>query len=480
MGQTREIVSVGIDIGTTTTQVVFSHLSLVDVARPGQIPHIDISSRKIIYQSPVVFTPLLSPETIDAPALAALLRQEYSAAGVLPTQVESGAVIITGETAKKTNADTVLQAISDLAGDFVVTVAGPHVESLIAGRGSGASEYSRRHYTNVTNLDVGGGSANSALFRMGDLVCSAAMNFGGRVIEIERTSGRIRHLTQPARVMLAHLGINMEEGSSPTLQDLQKVADCMAGLAVELLEGKTSPLAQKLYLTHPAPFSSAGQLIMLSGGVGYYFYHPISIQSVSDAAVHDDIGPLLANALRAKPALQNYPLVEPAETLRATVLGASSQMVALSGSTIWVDANILPLKNVPVVRPDLPGWPIPSGAVAAAIQAALQRWDLDADHDLFAVALEFDHLLNYPELAALASELAGFAAALPAQRPLVVIVKRDYAQSLGQTIKASLDGHPLIVIDQVGLEEGNYMDIGQPLMDGRVVPVSVKTLVFYH
>jgi len=64
--------------------------------------------------------------------------------------------------------------------------------------------------------------------------------------------------------------------------------------------------------------------------------------------------------------------------------------------------------------------------------------------------------------------------------PLLIIIERDYAQAVGQTVKGMQPQRPLLVIDQVGLMEGDYIDIGNPLMDGRVVPLSVKTLVFYH
>src|SRR5678816_3444009 len=164
MADSRDLLSVGVDVGTTTTQVIFSRLNLQDVSRAGQIPRINITDRKVIYQSPIVFTPLLDFETIDADRLNEIVRREYAAAGVDPSQVETGAVIITGETAKKKNADEILRALSGLAGEFVVTVAGPHLESLIAGRGSGAAAYSQQHFARVTNVDIGGGSANSALF----------------------------------------------------------------------------------------------------------------------------------------------------------------------------------------------------------------------------------------------------------------------------------------------------------------------------
>ncbi|MEM5775794.1 MAG: ethanolamine ammonia-lyase reactivating factor EutA, partial [Anaerolineaceae bacterium] len=98
---TRQMLSVGIDIGTTTTQLVFSRLMLSDQAVPGQIPRVQIHDRQVIYRSPVAFTPLVDAQTIDAPALAALIQVEYQRAGVIPAQVETGAAIITGETARK-------------------------------------------------------------------------------------------------------------------------------------------------------------------------------------------------------------------------------------------------------------------------------------------------------------------------------------------------------------------------------------------
>ena len=51
--------------------------------------------------------------------------------------LRTGAVIITGETARKENANEVLEALSDLAGDFVVATAGPDLESILAARGAG-------------------------------------------------------------------------------------------------------------------------------------------------------------------------------------------------------------------------------------------------------------------------------------------------------------------------------------------------------
>jgi ethanolamine utilization protein EutA len=473
------LLSVGIDVGTTTTQFVFSRLTLQDTARPGQIPRIGITGREVLYQSPITFTPLLDHDTIDAARLTELARREYAAAGVDPKQVETGAVIITGETAKAKNADAVLKALAGLAGEFVVSVAGPHLESLIAGRGAGAALYAQEHFTRVTSVDIGGGSANSALFNAGALQAAAAMNFGGRILEIERGTRRVRHVAGPAREILAAVGLRLEAGDAPDLPTLRRFTDRMANLTLELIEGTASPLAQKLYLTPPAPVSGRGSTLMFSGGIGYYYYEPLPIHSVADAARHDDVGPLLAESLRAHAGLSAYAVVRPAETLRATVLGASTQTVTLSGSTIWAEASLLPMRNVPVIRPQLADDLAPD-AVAQAVAEAARRWDVNVAADPFAVALELNRPLDYTLLLQLATGLCAFAAALPAGRPLVAIIERDYAQALGQTIKAMAPDLPLLVIDQVGLSEGDYIDLGAPLMEGRVVPLSVKTLVFYH
>jgi ethanolamine utilization protein EutA len=253
----------------------------------------------------------------------------------------------------------------------------------------------------------------------------------------------------------------------------------MADMTLELVEGKGSPLAQKLYLTPPAPLSGKGSVLMFSGGVGYYYYNPLMLNLVGDVTLHDDVGPLLAESIRLHPAIKAYEVCPPAETLRATVLGASTQTVTLSGSTIWAEKEILPLRNVPVIRPTLDGDLLPD-MVARAIAAAVTRWDVDATADPFAVALDLNRTLDYPALLNLAAGLSEYSRSLPAGKPLVVIIERDYAQALGQTVKGLIPQRPLLVIDQVGLMEGDYIDVGSPLMDGRVVPLSVKTLVFYH
>jgi ethanolamine utilization protein EutA len=292
-------------------------------------------------------------------------------------------------------------------------------------------------------------------------------------------AGRVRHIAEPAKDILADIGLNLNVGDTPSLEDLRRFTDRMADMTVELIEGTNSPLAQKIYLTPPVGVSGKGSVLMLSGGIGHYYYNPIPIHSVSDVTRHDDVGPLLAESLRKHAILNSYTVVAPSETVRATVLGASTQTVTLSGSTIWAEREILPLKNVPVIRPALPSTLEPA-SVSRSISEAVARWDVNLATDAFAIALELDKSLDYELLTRLAAGLKDFSDSMPGDRPLIAIIERDYAQALGQTVKGLAPARSLLVIDQVGLSEGDYIDIGTPLMDGRVVPLSVKTLIFYH
>lgn len=487
----HEMLSVGIDVGTTTTQIVFSRLTLAGAMMGGSTPlprspinlpcMTGIVDKEVVYRSGMHFTPLAGSDVIDVSALEQILRREYRQAGILPEQVETGAVIITGETAKKRNADVILDALSALAGDFVVTVAGPHLESMISGKGSGAETFSREHFTTVTNVDIGGGSANSAIFRQDKMIAAAAMNYGGRVLVMDPASAQIRHIAEPARIMSDHLGLSLSIGLKPSLAQLRELTDCMANLTVELIEGQCSPLAAQLMLTDPSPESGKHTTVFFSGGIGHYIYAPIPINSTGDATVHGDIGPLLAESIRLHPDLETYDIRRPPETLQATVMGASSQTVTLSGSTIWAEDEILPIRNVPVLHPQWPQIPPSRQQVSAAAHDAVVRWDVEPTGTQFAIALELSWNLDFSGLTTLAGGLADFTMAhLAAGQPLVIIIEHDYARALGQTLKNLAPDRPLLVIDQVGLREGDYIDIGRPVLDGRAVPLSVKTLIFYH
>ena len=183
-GMRQEIKSIGIDIGTSTTQLVFSRIVVENVAGSYNVPRVSIVDKEVIYRSKIYFTPLRSATEIDAEAVKKIVKDEYEAAGMTPADLSTGAVIITGETARKQNANEVLEALSDFAGDFVVATAGPDLESVLAARGAGTDTISEEHRTAVANLDVGGGTTNIAVYQKGTLRGVCCLDIGGRLINI--------------------------------------------------------------------------------------------------------------------------------------------------------------------------------------------------------------------------------------------------------------------------------------------------------
>jgi ethanolamine utilisation protein eutA len=486
VAKTREMLSVGIDIGTTTSQLVLSRLSVTNQARAGLVPRLDVDDRTVLYQSEPHLTPLSTPDEINVGALVGIIHREYERAGIDASQVETGAVIITGETARTRNAEAILQGLSDLAGDFVVTVAGPNLESQIAGRGSGASDWAADHYATIVNVDVGGGSANAALFRAGKHVSSAAVMVGGRQAMINPDTGVLEHLKPGGQVVVDELDLKQLQVGKPVQLDvLRQFTDAMADVVVDLVLGRTSSLGEKLALTPPLDTNGPVAAYFISGGVGSAYYEQLPCDSVEEIARYGDVGPLFAASLRENPRWQQLRIEEPAQTLRATVLGAASQQVTLSGSTIWAEREHLPLKNLPVIEPRLveavPAYRDPE-AVRRAVTQAVRRWDRgEAEQGNFVITLDIPGRMEYAQVIAIATGLAQFADEyLPPGKPLLLVTEEDYGQVLGQTIKSRSPQLPVIVVDQIGLGEGDFIDIGEPLFEGRVVPVSVKTLVFYQ
>jgi ethanolamine utilization protein EutA len=481
MSHAREMISVGIDVGTTTTKLVFSRLQIADIARPGRVPRFDVVDKATLFESAIHFTPLINPKQVDVPSLIEIIRDEYRNASIRPEQINTGAVIITGEIARTQNADQILQALADLAGEFVVTVAGPNLEAQIAGRGSGAAAYSIERFAQVTNVDIGGGTANAAIFRIGDHISSSTLAVGGRQLIVDRATGIVRHIAPSGQIIIDTLGLPIHQSQRVELEALQGFTDCMAELVADLVCGTVSDLGRRLHLTPPLKGADASKVLFLSGGVAAYYYQPVKIETLDDVLIHDDVGPLFARSLLQNARLSKKKVVAPTQTTRATVIGASSQTITLSGSTIWTDANILPVRNLPVIRPrlSLATCPAPEYLITA-IQEAIQRWDINLEATTYAIALDLPDNLDYDCMHQIAEGLVSFAAHMLAPGvPLVLVIEMDYAQVLGQTINALAPHLPLISVDQIGLGEGDYIDIGEPILDGRIVPLSVKTLIFY-
>ncbi|AJY75200.1 ethanolamine ammonia-lyase reactivating factor EutA [Paenibacillus beijingensis] len=194
--QEQWITSVGIDLGTSTTKWVLSRLKLSLISGGFSLPRYEITQREIQYMSPIYTTPLSGPTGIDVEALSRLLAEEYERAGLVPADVQSGAVIITGETATKKNAEQLVHLVASHAGPFVVATAGADLESLLAGKGSGAQAHSLRKRGIIANVDIGGGTANAAYFLDGDLIATVTLHIGGRLVRLSE-SGTVEYVAEP-------------------------------------------------------------------------------------------------------------------------------------------------------------------------------------------------------------------------------------------------------------------------------------------
>ena len=61
----ERLCSVGLDVGTTSTQLIVSELTVENQASAFSVPRMEIGERNVRYRSPVYFTPLLDESHVD-------------------------------------------------------------------------------------------------------------------------------------------------------------------------------------------------------------------------------------------------------------------------------------------------------------------------------------------------------------------------------------------------------------------------------
>ncbi|MDU3681746.1 MAG: ethanolamine ammonia-lyase reactivating factor EutA [Flavonifractor plautii] len=469
------LLSVGIDIGTSTTQLILSRLTLANRANPFSVPRIAIEDREVLYRSGIHFTPLLSDTVIDAEGVRTIVAEEYRKSGFAPEQVDTGAVIITGETARKENAREVLSALSQFAGDFVVATAGPDLESILAARGAGADEYSREHHTDVLHFDIGGGTSNLALYSHGELAATGCLDVGGRLIKFDG-AGAVTYVSPALERGAAGTSAYRLPalGDSPAPEELAPVLRTM----VEALEQAAGlrPGRDRLdaFLTQGTRWEPrAVPVVSFSGGVADCVYAP-----PGDWKAYGDIGVLLGRAIAASPAFQGAGRFRGAETIRATVVGAGSHSTELSGSTIYYRDMAFPLKNLPILKLTGEEERGDAAALAQCIRDKLGWFADEGGLSPLALALRGEGNPSYARVDELARGIAGGLEPLRARGIApVVLVEADQAKVLGQAMAQRVEG-PLLCLDSVEVDNGDYIDIGAPVAGGAVLPVVIKTLVF--
>ncbi len=438
----EQLLSVGLDVGTTSTQLVVSELRVENRASGFAVPEMEITQRKIRYRSPVYFTPLVEEKLVDGEKIRRIVEEEYRKAGITRGVVDTGAVIITGETSRKENARTVMDALSEYAGDFVVATAGPDLESVLAARGAGAVDHSRDTGKTVLHMDIGGGTSNLALIRDGSIVKTGCLNVGGRLVKFSG-SGMVSYVSPVLRGLT-----DLQTGENSTKRQRSAVADLLVS-ALEMAAGRrpVTPLLGQL-LTEEAedPWVPPEEpvVVSFSGGVA-----DCICQELEDFAF-GDLGPELGRAIR-RSSLCRSGYILGRETIRATVIGAGCYSTQLSGSTVYHQNVAFPMKNIPVVK---------------------NFGGLRSQQDSTAIlALEGIASPGYRQVAKLAEQII---AQMP--EPILVCLERDMAKALGQALAVRLPPDARILcIDRIRVEEESYLDVGQPV--GGALPVVVKTLI---
>jgi len=466
--------SVGVDIGSSGTQVAFSRLYMRRLSENLTSRYV-VVRREMHFQSQVHFTPFADGMRIDTGALAGILDRAYADAGVTPEDIDTGVVILTGEALRRRNAAAIAAVVSEHAGDLVCASAGHHMEAMLAAYGSGAVRASHHDHTRLLNVDIGGGTTKLTLVDGGRIAATAAFSVGGRLVALGE-DGTVTRLEPSGAYHAERAGVRLDLGAPPKPGALRSVADRMADELIRVLGGVPSA-DPSLWLTGPLPDLGTLDGLVFSGGVAEYVYG-------TETRAFGDLGPDLGAALAAAGRAGRLPApVRPADArIRATVLGASEYTVQLSGITSYLGSpeRTLPRRNLPVARPqyDMPDI-VDAAAIGEEIRRHVARFDASATGDL-AVALRWEGSPEYARLRGLAEAVTrGLSHRIAAGAPLYLMLDGDVARTLGLLLREELGiDNDLVVIDSVLLRDFDYVDLGRVRQPSGTVPVTIKSLVF--
>ena len=471
------LVTVGIDIGSSGTQVIFSRINL---RRYGEdlTSRYYVVSRETLFQSPVALTPYSSDERIDDAALGAIIDEAYVAAGVEAQDIDTGVVILTGEALRRENAEAIAALLAEQRGDFVTATAGHHMESMLAAYGSGASKLSYDESKRILNVDIGGGTTKLGIVENGNVTATAALHIGGR-LQVVDDIGRIVRLDPAGKFHARQAGFYWSRGDVLSPVQLDKVAASMADLLVAALTQRPLPHAvEHLYLTDP--FAEFGRIdgVMFSGGVGEYVYG-------REDRDFGDMGRRLGRAIRSRvdSGALPWPLLPAGECIRATALGASEYSVQLSGNTSYITkpGELLPRRNLQVLQPSyVCEESIDADKLAKAIRAHFTAFDLIEGEGEVALALRWRGAPSYERILAFAEGIRhGLATTIERKKPLYIMLDGDVAQTLGAILREELlVESEILAIDGLVLRDFDYIDLGRIRMPSFTVPVTIKSLLF--
>jgi len=466
------VLSVGVDIGSSTSHLVFSRIVLERLDS-----RYVVSTRETFYQSDILLTPYAAEEEIDAQALGAFIEREYKAANVDPDEIDTGALILTGVAVRRRNARRIGELFARQAGKMVAVSAGDSLETVMAAHGSGAVARSIRDNATVMNVDVGGGTAKIAVCCEGKVTDVTALDVGARLVCLD-ANGRMTRVEEAGRRFGAELSLDLAVGAPLAPEAQRALAAAMAERLFEAMAGRSPAIGGSgLLRLDPLAASATIDVITFSGGVAEYIYG-------RETASYGDLGELLAQEILARAAKRGARIERSNEGIRATVIGASQYTTQVSGSTIFVSPlDVLPVRNVPVIAPALAldnDETVDAGAVASTIRSVLRRLDLSDGEAPVAVFVPWRGSATFRRLEGFCRGIIdGLSAVLARGHPLVLAGDGDVGGLLGIHLREEERlTNPIISVDGLELKEFDYIDIGAMLPNSGAVPVVIKSLIF--
>ena len=465
------LVSVGVDIGSSTSHLVFSRIVLERLDN-----RYIVSERVVLHESDVLLTPYAQDQTIDAAALGAFIDRQYELAGVEPRNIDTAALILTGVAVRRSNARAIGELFASQAGKFVSVSAGDGLETTLAAYGSGAMARSIRENSRVMNIDIGGGTSKIAVCEAGELIEMTAVDVGARIVSFDER-GCVQRIEEAGRRFAQEAGLSLELGQVPDEAGLGRMVEIMADRLMEVVrQPELAESTAQLLRLDPLRNARMPDAVTFSGGVSEYIYG-------RQAAGFGDLGARLAQAMLERVAAWGPALHQPEQGIRATVVGASQYTIQVSGSTIYVEPlDALPLRNVPVISPDLDLAPeqLDAEGIAQAIAAALRRLDLHEGDRPVALCYRWQESAMYGRMDAFCRGVSeGLSRHLAKGQPLILVGEGDIGGLIGMHLKQVLGMKNTIAsIDGIALKEFDFIDIGKMLDTSGAVPVVIKSLVF--
>ncbi len=469
--------SVGIDIGSSGTQILFSHLHL-------QRQAVDLSSRYLVvkretwYESPVSLTPYKGETLIDDRALGEIVDNAYNTARIHPDEIDTGVVILTGEALRRENSERIARILSEKCGQLVCVAAGHHIEAMLAAHGSGAAQASYDRNECVLNIDIGGGTTKLSLIQKGKVLSTAAIHIGGRLIAMDNQNKIIR-IEPSGQDHARRAGYNWKLGDQVTGAQLDTVTESMAEDLIHALIDRP-PVAEvsALYLTDPLADISQINSMLFSGGVAEYVYD-------HEQRDFGDLGKRLGAAVRKRIEAGALPwtLLKESQGIRSTALGASEYTAQLSGNTCYISnsESLLPKRNLQVLHTEFDFTDTYNAVnLGDAISKQMTRFNLTGSSEDLVLSLHWQGLPDYSRIKALADGiLHGIAERIARGKAIYVILDADIALTLGAVMHEECNiENDIMVIDGIALWDFDYIDLGKLRMPSATVPVTIKSLVF--